>query len=169
MGYSRSVTEVQVSKGALWVGSDTYPLRNIARTSMKQLVPDRGKAKAEFVKQLVFQLILVFAGLGFMSASVFVGFLLLVIGAGLIARGFRRLQQVLNAPTLYVLEITTSGSPHTALTSDDQGLMDKVFRQVMEAMENPEIQFRYEMPTYNINSGDSIYQFGDNNMGKVTR
>ncbi|MCX4906217.1 DUF6232 family protein [Streptomyces sp. NBC_00878] len=158
-----------MSKGALWVGSDTYPLRNIARTSMKQLVPDRAKAKTEFVKKLVLHLVLVFAGLGFMSASTFVGLLLLAVGAGLIARSFHRLQQVLNAPTLYVLEITTSGSPQTALTSDDQGLMDKVFQQVMEAMDNPEIQFRYEMPTYNISSGDNIYQFGDNNTGKVTR
>ncbi|MEU9960342.1 hypothetical protein [Streptomyces sp. NPDC050982] len=44
--------------------------------------------------------------------------------------------------------------------------MDKIFHQLMEAMDNPEIQFRYEMPTYNIN-GDSIYQFGDHNTGQV--
>ncbi|MEU9960343.1 DUF6232 family protein [Streptomyces sp. NPDC050982] len=59
MAYSRGITEVQVSKGALWVASDTYPLRNIARTSMREIVPDYGKAKAEFVKKLVLQLILV--------------------------------------------------------------------------------------------------------------
>lgn len=166
MGYSRGITEVQVSKGALWVASDTYPLRNIARTSMREIVPDYGKVKAEFVKKLVLQLILVFAGLALMSASVFFGFLLLIVGAGLIARDYQRLQKVLNAPTLYVLQITTSGSPQTALTSDDKGLMDKIFHQLMEAMDNPEIQFRYEMPTYNIN-GDSIYQFGDHNTGQV--
>ncbi|TRO62583.1 hypothetical protein E4K73_21490 [Streptomyces sp. IB201691-2A2] len=148
------------------MASDTYPLRNIARTSMREIVPDYGKAKAEFVKKLVLQLILVFAGLALMSASVFFGFLLLIVGAGLIARDYQRLQKVLNAPTLYVLQITTSGSPQTALTSDDKGLMDKIFHQLMEAMDNPEIQFRYEMPTYNIN-GDSIYQFGDHNTGQV--
>ncbi|MEU5339936.1 DUF6232 family protein [Streptomyces sp. NPDC020766] len=168
MGYSRGITEVQVGKGALWVGSDTCPLRNIARTSMRELVPDYGKAKAEFVKKLVLQLILVFAGLGLMSASAFFGFLLLIVGAGLIARDYQRLQKVLNAPTLHVLRITTSGSPQTALTSDDKGLMNKIFHQLMEAMDNPEIQFHYEMPTCNIN-GDSIYQFGDHNTGQVTR
>ncbi|MFE3600719.1 DUF6232 family protein [Streptomyces sp. NPDC059096] len=161
------MTEVQVSRGILWVGAETYPLRNIARTSMKELVPDRRKAKMHFAKTLVRDLFLMLIAFGIMQASTLFGTLILLLALGLIARGVIALQRTLAAPTLHVLELTTSGTPQTALTSDDKKQMDQVFHQIMEAMDNPEVQFRYEMQTFNIN-GDSIYQVGDHNVGKVT-
>ncbi|MFE7172082.1 DUF6232 family protein [Streptomyces sp. NPDC057616] len=167
MSYSRDITDVHVSKGALWIGSDTYPLRNIARTSMRELVPNRAAARSKFVKGVIIQAAVLLFGLGMMGASGLVGTVIVLVAAGLAVRGWLELQKVLNAPTLYVLQITTSGTPQTALTSDDQKLMDQLFHQLMEAMDNPEVQFHYQMPTYNI-SGDSIYQFGDHNVGKVT-
>ncbi|MEE1798639.1 MULTISPECIES: DUF6232 family protein [unclassified Streptomyces] len=167
MSYSRGITEVQVSRGVLWVGAETYPLRNIARTSMKVVTPNRRGAKIQFAKRLVRELILMSIAFGIMQASTFFGTVILLLALGLIARSIHELYRTLNAPTLHVLELTTSGSPQTALVSDDKKEMDTVFQQVMAAMDNPEIQFHYQMQTYNIN-GDSIYQVGDNNVGKVT-
>ncbi|MFG2791265.1 DUF6232 family protein [Streptomyces sp. NPDC048419] len=167
MSYSRDITDVHVSKGALWIGSDTYPLRNIARTSMRELVPNRAAARSRFVKGVIVQAVVLLFGLGLMGASGLVGTVIVLVAAGLAVRGWLELQKVLNAPTLYVLQITTSGTPQTALTSDDKKLMDQLFHQLMEAMDNPEVQFHYQMPTYNI-TGDGIYQFGDHNIGKVS-
>lgn len=167
MAYSRTMTDVHVGKGALWIGSDTYPLRNIAHTSLRELHPNRSAARSKFVKSVILKAIIVLFGLGLMGASTVFGTVVVVVAGVMIVRDYLELQKVLNAPTLYVLQITTSGTPKTALTSDDRNLMDQVFHQLMEAMDNPDIQFHYEMPTYNI-SGDNIYQFGDSNVGKVT-
>ncbi|MFH8975820.1 DUF6232 family protein [Streptomyces sp. NPDC017890] len=167
MAYSRGTTDVHISKGALWIGSDTYPLRNIAHTSLRELHPDRAAARSKFVKGLIGQLIVFFLGIGLAQVSAFVGIAVILVATGFAVRGYLELQKVLNAPTLYVLQITTSGNPQTALTTDDRVALDGLFRQLMEAMDNPEIQVDLQMPTYTI-TGDHIYQYGDHNTGKVT-
>ncbi|MER7051674.1 DUF6232 family protein [Streptomyces sp. NPDC000351] len=167
MAYSRGTTDVHISKGALWIGSDTYPLRNIAHTSLRALHPDRAAARSKFVKGLIGQLILFFFGIGLAQVSVFVGLAVILAATAFAVRGYLELQKVLNAPTLHVLQITTSGNPQTALTTDDRAALESLFRQLMEAMDNPEVQVHLQMPTYTI-TGDHIYQYGDRNTGKVT-
>ncbi|GAB2763759.1 DUF6232 family protein [Streptomyces bullii] len=167
MAYTRGITDVHISKGALWIGSDTYPLRNIAHTSLRELHPDRNAARSRFVRRLIAKVFLLLFGLGLLQASALLGgiVVLVVVAAGI--RDYLELQRVLNAPVLYVLQITTSGTPKTALTTDDRNGLEQMFRQLMEAMDNPDIQVHYQMPTYNITGGDHIYQFGDSNTGKV--
>jgi Family of unknown function (DUF6232) len=48
------VTTVQVRKKVLWIGSDAYPLQNIARAQARELLPPKRKSPVgPFVKSVV--------------------------------------------------------------------------------------------------------------------
>ena len=55
---SSEVIDVQVSQGILWVGSEAYPLQNIARVQPVKLGPNRRAALRRYLKAVVFCLFL---------------------------------------------------------------------------------------------------------------
>jgi hypothetical protein len=44
VSYKRELIDVAVSRQVLWVGSEAYPLQNIARAQTLRLVPNRRAA-----------------------------------------------------------------------------------------------------------------------------
>jgi hypothetical protein len=50
---SSSEIDVRVNQGILWVGSEAYPLRNIARVQPVKVVPNRGAAVRVFVIRIL--------------------------------------------------------------------------------------------------------------------
>lgn len=64
---SSSEINVQVGQGILWVGSEAYPLQNIARVQPVKIVPRRGAALRRYLIAVVFYVLL------FVAAAVAAG------------------------------------------------------------------------------------------------
>ncbi|TDV55308.1 DUF6232 family protein [Actinophytocola oryzae] len=141
---SSKIINIGVNQGVLWVGGEAYPLHNIARVQNVELVPRRGRAVGSFVKQVLLWAVLGaggIAGLRFADlpssdvetyteyVAVAVGALVLVSTIGLLVALARR--------TYHALVIETSGTPHTAVISPDETVINGLVHQIMRAIGNP--------------------------------
>jgi len=170
VSYKRQIIDIRVSRRILWIGSEAYPLHNIARAQTVNLVPRRAPAVWAYVKAIMLWLLLGVAA-GFVReaglipsnladiASIAVPVLMLISTIKLIADLSRR--------TLYALIIETAGTPHTALVSRDKNMMTKLVTWIMDAINNPQAEFEFRVE--NLQVGDTVQQFGHQNVGKVTR
>ncbi|MFJ1766487.1 DUF6232 family protein [Amycolatopsis sp. NPDC088138] len=154
--------EVGVSQQILWVGSEAYPLRNIARARVVRLTVRRAAAAGRFVGFALLWLVL---GLGATVAlraarsqgvhlDKSLGDVVLVVMAVLIAISALRLLYLLLRPALFALVIETAGSPHTALTTTDEAIVDRIVREIMAAINNPAARFKYTVN--NVHNGDKF-------------
>ncbi|MFI6084014.1 DUF6232 family protein [Streptomyces sp. NPDC051217] len=167
MSYKSELIQVQVSRRVLWVGSQAYPLQNIARASTLETVINRGAAIWSFVKAFLTWGILGVVVSAALSAggdetSGYVTWVVAIVLAILAYKAFL-LIRVLSTPTLYSLVIETAGSPNHALTSDDRDLVIRIVHDIMDAIDNAEAAFTYNVKHYH---GDVIKQIGNNNVGK---
>lgn len=94
-----------------------------------------------------------------------VGVLLLALGLFVI--GIIRLMRVLSAPTYYALTIDSAGIAYKTLVSLDGNQLRELVRQIMKAIDDPQIEFRELINNYHF--GDQIYQHGDFNVGKAVK
>jgi ABC-type multidrug transport system fused ATPase/permease subunit len=172
MSRKSEVISVGVSHRVLWIGSAAYPLHNIARAQTIKLVPNRAKALGHYVIQLVLWFAL-------MAGAIY------VIDNGLLSLGDRdelaqplffvflvligistiNLVVKLLARTYYAMVIETAGNPQTTLVSTDKRVVSSLVRQTMEAIDNPEAEFRKEV-TNITNIGEQFNAFGKHAVGK---
>jgi len=167
--------EIGVRDHVLWVGSEAYPLRNIARVSTVELVYRKGRAVAKFIGFFflwivlgAFALVALFVG-GALDTDeqtnnaigvvgVIVGIILLIL--------FIRLLLLLGRRRLWALIIETAGTSHRALASRDRPLLDGLVRNIVAAINNPAVRFTQTINNivsgnqYNSGGGDQYNASG---------
>jgi Family of unknown function (DUF6232) len=164
---SSSEINVQVNQGILWVGSEAYPLRNIARVQPVKLVPNRGRALRRYLIAAVFFVVLIVAAEvaaraasqvsstqgynalhGVEDGAFALAAVLAVISTiWLITRLLRR--------TAYALVIETAGTPRTALVTYDENLVFHLARRITAAISNPQDHWRERVTVINNNNNNS--------------
>jgi hypothetical protein len=154
---------VRISKRVLWVGTEAYPLQNIARAQAVKVTPKNpwtGKSRAVGgCLGFIAFLILVSLGAAMHSAGA-VLLVAAIIVAAIIAVLARRKKQ-----PYYALIIETSGNPRRALVSTDGAKVGNLVQEIMGAIDNPEAEF--QTVVHNVQYGDNFMQVGDRNVGKV--
>jgi Family of unknown function (DUF6232) len=158
---SNEVIDVRVSQGILWVGSEAYPLQNIARVQPVKLVPSRRAAWKGFLKAVVFCVILIVAGAVAASAEsrassvqshnvlrdVAIG--MFALAAVLAVISTIRLIVKVSKRTAYALVIETAGTPRTALITYDANLVFHLANRITDAIGNPQDQWRESVSVIN--------------------
>lgn len=161
---------VQVKDKVLWIGSDAYPVQNIARAQARQLIPDKRKSPigpllksaAKWVGlAIVASIVASVAHLG--SA---VNTIIWLVALGFIALAVVRMIQNLNKKDrpYYSLVIETAGTPKTALISDNENVIDTIISQIMKAINGEPVNWTQ---TVNNFYGDYFNQYGGYNTGKI--
>lgn len=171
---------IGVSQGILWVGGEAYPLHNIARVQNVELVPRRGRAVGSFVKQVLLWAVLgvgAVAGLRFAdlpSSDVARYTRYVAIAAvALLLVSTVRLLVALARRTYYALVIETSGTPHTAVISPHEALVNGLVGQILQAISNPrDPRFNFQKTVVHHHHGNNYFggqhvsmQGGTNNVG----
>lgn len=166
--------EVGVHERILWVGSEAYPLQNIARVSTGEVVHRKGAAIGKFIGFSVRWLFLGLVALvvlfvvdvlrtdeqtntAIKVAGAIVGLLVLV--------QFIRLLSVLSRRKLWALIIETAGTSHRAVISDDKSLVDTLVRKIVTAINDPTATF--SQTVHNHIAGDQYNQYGRDSVGRV--
>ncbi|RKT09880.1 hypothetical protein BX285_6996 [Streptomyces sp. 1114.5] len=154
-----NTVNVSVSNRVLRVDNDSYPLRNITRTQLREIQPNRFKPVKSFLGGIV-ALLIIFLITTNISDSfggwvLIIGFILLMIG---LVKGLR-------APVLHQLIIETSSSSDTAVVSSDGAQVHQLSGLINNAIENPQAEFQIEVK--NVHIGDKITQYGAGSTGKI--
>jgi len=160
MSKRTELIDVEVRRRVLWVGAEAYPLQNIARAQTIELPPARAAALRRYLTAVLFYAILGAAAAIAINAaprlnsgqgsnavhSAAVGLLALVVALfiistiSLVMRWTRR--------TYYALFVETAGTPHRVLVSTDEKLLRKLVRDIMDAINNPDMNFHYRVENY---------------------
>jgi len=148
---SSSEISVRVSDEILWIGSEAYPLRNIARVQPVKVVPGRGRAFRGYLIAIVICVLLIAAGVvaektasHVTSTQVYKVLHDIAVGAlGLAAvvaviSTIRLLIRILRR-TAYALVIETAGTPRTALVTRDENQVFHLVQRITEAISNPQM------------------------------
>ena len=152
--------DVEVRRRVLWVGAEAYPLQNIARAQTIELAPDRAAAFRRYLTAVVFCAILGVAAAIALNAAprlnsgqgsnalhnAAVGVLVLVVALFIIST--IRLVMRWTRRTYYALLIETAGTPHRVLVSTNEKLLRKLVRDIMDAINNPDMNFHYRVENY---------------------
>jgi hypothetical protein len=163
-------TEVRVSKRVLWVGSDAYPLQNIARAQVGTLRPEHGTPVRNYLKDLLrwiglcVAIFIATAILGLHKADAYVIYVFVVLIVISTIRLARALDQERKKRPYYLLLLQTSGDPRTVLASTDQDQIYELVRVIMEAIDNAAIAYQNWISNH---YGDIISQYGNENIGKM--
>jgi hypothetical protein len=174
MSYKREFINVRVSRRVLWVGAEAYPLQNIARAQTIKIVPKRGAAVGRYIAAVVLWVILGVVAAAAISSAMRFGSnyqstsgVVVIVVLVLIVISTIRLIRVLSRRTLYALVIETAGTPYTALVSADGNMVTRLVHLIMDAIDNPQAEFQLQVENFHV--GDKIQQFGNQNVGKVSR
>ncbi len=174
MSYKREFINVRVSRRVLWVGAEAYPLQNIARAQTIKIVPKRGAAVGRYIAAVVLWVILGIVAAAAISSAMRFGYnyqstsgVVVIVVLVLIVISTIRLIRVLSRRTLYALVIETAGTPYTALVSADGNMVTRLVHLIMDAIDNPQAEFQLQVENFHV--GDKIQQFGNQNVGKVSR
>jgi hypothetical protein len=167
--------EVKVERGVLWVGTEAYPLRNIARARTVRLVPNRAWAIRRFVVAIVLCALLGIAGAAALrlanrqsttsayhllhnggTAAIVVAIVLAGIAIALL---FVRMSR----QTFYALVIETAGTPRGVLVSTKQAELNGLVHTIMEAIHNPAAPtYHNHFLSYDMRGAQGV-QIGDGN------
>jgi hypothetical protein len=169
---TRKDVEVRISRRTLWVGSQAYPLAHVTRVRPLEIKPRRGAIIKEYIRQAGSCVLLGLVGLAFLACigktvppAVIstVELLILAVLVGLTVRLIRRL----TIATLYVLSISTSGSPHAAVASLERDVIYDLANRVVDAIDDPALEYRIHVENVEI-KGDAVFggkSGGDNVFG----
>jgi hypothetical protein len=169
-------SDVRIGQGQLYIGGDTYPLRNIARTSIKQyrLLPPPTPSWAMkatvlgVIGAVVSLIVLIGAGSGDDSGFMGVSFFWLLLWIVVAFIGIRRLQRPKTAPVdLTALQITTSGAPHTALWTDDRAAIEELSEQITLGINDLGVTYSANLTTYQISEKDIVNVNAPGSVGVV--
>jgi hypothetical protein len=169
------VIEVKVERGVLWVGTEAYPLQNIARARTVRLIPNRAWAVRRFVVTVVLCVLLGIAGAVALQQanrqSTENGYHLLhnggtaaiVVAVALVAIGLATLLVRVSRQTFYALVIETAGTARGVLVSTDHAKLDTLVHTIMEAIHNPATPAYHNTFVHNDMRGAQGLQIGDGN------
>lgn len=171
-----AIINIGVSRRILWVGSEAYPLQNIARAQTIRLDPAHSYAVWTFVKSVLLWIFLSAAGavplrfvptLSEEDVNRLTGYIVVGVTA-LVVFSAVRLLVALSRQTMYALVIETAGTPRTAVISPHWQMLNGLVKQIMAAISNPAVEFHQQI--VNHYSGQFVNQQGSNNsMGSVNR
>jgi Family of unknown function (DUF6232) len=168
VGFWKSdLIDVRVKERILWIGSEAYPLQNIARARTAALPSQRGSLVWRFVKSVALWIVVVGVAslvLQSMGAPSVVDFLMTIALLALIVWRLIELLKVLQNGPLYALVVETSGSPRTGLVSGDRAQLTDLVDRIMNAISNPHAEF--QVTAQNVHVGDNFTMVGDNIVGK---
>jgi len=166
--------EVHVTDKILWIGPDAYPVQNIARARVRDLVPLKQKSPwGIFLKSLVKWVVIAvvativvavthineaWGGLIWLFTLIFI----VIAAVKLVIHLLRK-----KAITYYALTIETAGTAWDALVSDDRSIIEEIIGKIIEAINGLPVDFQRVVNNF-INIGDNIKQYGNNNIGKVS-
>ncbi len=166
---SSEVINVRVSRRVLWIGSDAYPLQNIARAQARKIIPPRGTPVRDYIRALVGWIIvgIILSAIlgGAAHNGALAGLVWVIVLLVLAWRTVRLVQKMREDNTYYALIIETAGNPNTALVSRDPGVVSELVQEIMAAIDNPSAEFSQNVVNYHL--GDKITQYGSNNVGKM--
>jgi hypothetical protein len=167
--------EVRIHQRVLWIGSEAYPVQNIARVSTAKVVYRKGAAVSRFIGYFFLWLVLGIVALVVLFAS---GVLetddqtstaTVVIGSIvgiLILIQFGRMVNVISGRRLWALVIETAGTSHRALVGTNKQELDRLVHEIVSAINDPSAS--YSMHVQNLHVGDNVAVSGSNNIGKVS-
>ncbi|MEV4479798.1 DUF6232 family protein [Micromonospora coxensis] len=167
------MTQLRVNRATLWIGSDVYQLRTIARVRSLVSEPDRagvtraiGRAAAWLVGWLV---LLCCAGQADAPTGVIV--FASLIPLGLAAYSGWTAFRIATRATQYALVLETTGAPSAALVSTDGAMIDHLVGLIANAIENPPArEIVQNIDNRKLVFGDEINMKGDGiQIGKVVR
>ena len=92
---------------------------------------------------------------------------IIVVVVALIVISTIRVIAVFLRPTFYALDIETAGTPRTVLVSTDGSQVMQLVHMIMDSIDNPQADFQLQVENFHV--GDKIQQFGNQNVGKVSR
>jgi len=164
--------EVQVKDKILWIGSDAYPVQNIARAQTRALVPAKRKSPVgPFLKSIAKWVTLgivasIVAAVLHLSSIADTLIWLAVLAFVIIA--IRKMIKELGKTdkTYYALVIETAGTPREALVSDNRVIIEEIIGQIMKAINGEPVN--WSQTVNNFYGGDIINQLGPNNVGKIS-
>jgi hypothetical protein len=168
--------DVRIGQGQLYIGGDTYPLRNIARTSIKQyrLLPPptppwaKKAAILGVIMAVVSLIVLIASGSNDDSGLVGPSFFWLLAWIVVAVIGIRRLQRPKAPPVdLTALQITTSGAPHTALWTDDRAAIEELSEQITLGINDLGVTYSTNLTTYQISDKDIVNVNAPGSVGVV--
>jgi Flp pilus assembly protein TadB len=162
MGAQRQTITVRVNKGILWVGSEAYPLRNIARTQGLKITPglldtSSGTLIQALVAAVIAAIVIV---VGHSAVRTFGIILLAAIVVAVIVWVATRQRR-----SYFALIIETAGNPRTALVSADRSEVSNLVAWITDAISNPLAEFQVQVS--NVHNGDKFMQIGNQNVGRA--
>jgi hypothetical protein len=153
--------EFKISRRVLWVGLEAYPLQQVTRVRPIEITPNRKKMALRYVRQAGATAGLGLVGLVALSclgqavpptvAVVFAATVLAVLVWHTV-----RLVQGLTHPPLHVLSVATAGTARAALVSDDKALIHDLTRRIVEAIDNPSVEFEIKVDNFEVVHGDKV-------------
>lgn len=162
MRITRKDIEFRISRRTLWIDDHAYPLAGVTRLRRDELKPNRSRMLMRYGRQVAACL-----GLGAMAlvllgclgqavpSAVYLVLALLVLGF-VLARTVR-LARHLSLPRMYVLSIATAGSNHEAVISTDKNLIDDLIHRVVDAIDNPALEYMIKIDNLEITHGDKVF------------
>jgi hypothetical protein len=166
---SSEVINVRVSRRVLWIGSDAYPLQNIARAQARKITPHPGTPVRDYIKAVIGWLIVGIILSAILGAVAHSGALAALVWLAVLAvlawRTVQLVQKLHLDNTYYALIIETAGNPNTALISRDASVVSELVQEIMAAIDNPNAEFSQNVTNYHL--GDKITQYGNSNVGKI--
>lgn len=166
--------EVHVTEKILWIGPDAYPVQNIARARVRDMVPLKQKSPwGTFLKSIVkWIVVIVIAAIVVAVTHISEAWEALIWLIALIFIVIAAIKLVVHllrkkAVTYYALTIETAGTAWDALVSDDRSVVEEILSKIIEAINGLPVDFQRVVNNF-INIGDNIKQYGSNNIGKVS-
>lgn len=152
---------VSIEQGHLHVGSDTYPLRNLARISLRSFTV-KPPPPSRWVRLLI-----VIGGVGTLLTGFEVfrtdremaedGLIWFLASLGLLALGLFLLVKLRQRPRqLTVLRVVSSGTPYRALVSDDEPGLTELRLKMIAAINDLGVTYHTEFRSYDINAENYI-------------
>lgn len=180
MSRKYELIEIAISRQVLWVGSEAYPLQNIARAKTVKIVPDHKAAWRHYLGGVV---LWVFLGIAAAVAiklaprvssiqeskalhDVAVGVLVLAV-ALFVINTITLLARLTKKP-YYLLSIETAGTSYRLLASAEAAPLRKLVHDIMKAIDNPAATFHYEIENLVDARGAKGFQIGKYNTQENT-
>jgi hypothetical protein len=172
-----SSSKVRIDRGHLFVGDDTYPLQNVAKTSVQSWTlypaPTPGWATTLTIVGLLFGVPTLFSTIAALASSdsgfwIGTNIFWLIVWGSLATAGIWRLTRPKAPPLpLAQLEITTSGAPYAAIWSDNHDAVVELRNQITLAINDLGVTYQSTLNLYQVDKGDVINQNASNTVGKV--
>jgi hypothetical protein len=153
--------DFRISRRTLWVGMQAYPLQMVTRVRPIEYSPNRRKMILAYGRRAGAWIGLAAAGLLALAClgsavPIAVHVLYAVVVLGMLTFHTVRLFRNLTLPTLYVLSVATAGTAHAALVSTDRDLIHDLTYRVVDAIDNPAVEYAVRVDNIEIVRGDKI-------------